>query len=791
MNKLRLIALVLVLCIAAGCTSKKEAAEKFFQSGLSFYNENQMEKARVEFLNAMQKDPQRADTYYYLGLIAKKEGDFPLVLENMNIAMLLDETNLDAKSNVAELFVFNKEFERANELADEMLVIDPNYHHALRIKAAVKVGEAQYDQAKVLLSQALAIEPNDAALYALNAVVEEKLGNYSAAVEHLSKAIATSDDKVQYLLFRSNMHRKLGNYQALEQDLRTLMDEKPKEERFIRSLAELLLEQGQEKKAMLMLRKFIRNNPEKTGTTLFYIGVLENKDKDKAMVELSAMIKNQPTLAALRFYRIKHLMKTGEEDEAISELQEINAGENFSENQRLDAGAMLADFYMGKGQKSEALGLIKTNLSVNPQHEKTLLLDAQNMIADKHYEHAVSNLRAVLRKNPSSEKALILLGHVYTQSGSDLLADDSYRQALNLNPSNLNAAMPVVEKLLESQDLERSDKVITAALARRPDDQRLLIFLAQIKILKKEWSSVERLAKRLKERGNLAYSLLLRGRVQQGLKAFQSAADLYLQTLEADPMLIPALQGLSASYLALSKKAELLAYLNDYQETHADTIVALMISAEVYKQSGEQQASVKQLEKALKIRPSWVKGYAMLAGQRIEIGDSSGAVATYRRGIADNNNDLSLRVLLATYYESIDEIENAATLYKRIIEEDPEHLLAINNYTSLLLDKFATEESYQEALALIEPLKASSEPYFMDTVGWALVKNKRYSEGERYLRLASENAGSVADIKYHLGVALKYLERKEEAKKWLGRASVLASEDSDLSRAIEYELNNI
>lgn len=791
MNKPCIFLLLLLPLLFSGCTSKEDAAEKYFLSGLSFYNNNEMEKARIEFLNAMQKNPQRADTYYYLGLIAKKEGDFPLVLENMNVAMLLDKTNLDAKANVAELYVFNTDFERANELADEILAIDPEYYDALRIKAAVRLGQKKYNEAKILLTHALKTRPRDATLHALNAVVEEALGNLREAVTHLDKAIASSEDKVQYLLFRSNIHRELNDFSALETDLRSLMKEKPKEETFIRSLAELLFEQGKEKKAMLLLRQFLRANPEKTSTSLFYVGALARKNKEKAMEELLTMIEARPTVSELRFYRIKWLMKEGQEEQAQNELKQIADDGRYDENQRLNARAILAEIFMAKGLREEAIALIDTNVSINPQHEKTLLLNAQNMLDGKHYEHAVSSLRTVLRNNPGSEKGLILLGHVYTQSGSELLADDSYRQALNLNPSNLGAAIPVVNSLLASQDLERSDKIITAALARRPKDQQLQIFLAQIKIMKKEWARVTVLSERLSEGGNLAYSLLLKGRVHQGLGDFDQAAEKYRKSLDLDYTLVPSLQGLAASYVALSKEPELLKYLESYQRLHPDTIVAYTVSAAIHKQLGEIEASINLLGQALKVKPSWVKGYAILAGQQNELGDKDGAIETYKSGIKNNDNDISLRVLLATYYESIKDLERSVALYNSIIEEQPENLLAINNYVILLLDKISTDDSIEQALRLAEPLKESSEPYFMDTVGWALVKNKRFTEGERYLRLASESADSIADIKYHLGVALKYLDRTEEAKKWLNRAAALSSNDIELSKLIERELDSL
>ena len=69
---MRMVIAMLVVVLAA-CGNPEEKKMKFFDRGKSLYEQEEYTKARLEFKNALQIDPNFAEGYYWLGMIHQKK----------------------------------------------------------------------------------------------------------------------------------------------------------------------------------------------------------------------------------------------------------------------------------------------------------------------------------------------------------------------------------------------------------------------------------------------------------------------------------------------------------------------------------------------------------------------------------------------------------------------------------------------------------------------------------------------------------------------------------------------
>lgn len=781
--------------LISGCTSKEEAAKKFYARGQKFYAQGEMGKARIEFLNAIQQLPQYAQAYYALGLLAKDSNDIPLVFENMSIAMRLDENNIDARINVAQLLVYSQRFDEALELTEEIFALKANHIEGLRIKVAALIGQKEFTKANDFIDEALRLNPQDDAIYTLKAVLAKDGGEPREALLHLNRALELSKNNTQYLLLRASLHRELKDNQALEKDYRSLIEISPEQAQYSYDLSQFLVIQKRYGEAEEVLRLLIKKQPNDIVAKQRLIETILVFDQQRARQTLDNMIVDNPEAVSLLFFKAKLFLVDKKVDQALALLGKLSSSE-YDEPIRLQAHVSSAEVHIYRGEVDKALTLLHDNLKIDPQHEQSLLLIANNALNNRDFNTAIAHLRNVLRNNPSSEPGLVLLGHVYLQNGSELLADDSFRQVLELNPGNIDAAMPVARALMSNQDLERSDNIISSALARNPKEVKLIALLAQIKLSKKEWPAVLILAERLqifsdkKALGHNAYVHYLRGRVYLGQSNFSLAIDEFKQALSIQPELTLALQGMVSSYIALGDENALLEYLNVLQTQHSDLIPVYLMSAQVLKQQGHVSKAEEKINQALTNRPDWVKGYSILADYQKELVKEEAIPVIYKKGLELNPNNTYLQIRLASHYESSGAYDLAADIFKNILQHSPDNLLAINNYSALLLDKIATKESMVLALELSEVFKNSNEPLFVDTYGWALAKNGQFVEAEKYLRKASEQITTVPEIYYHLGFALKYLGRTQESNAIFKRALKKVGDREELEAIIKREMIN-
>lgn len=72
----RVIAVCLMLAVLAACGGAKEREAKYMERGRALFEQGDLVKARLEFRNVLQVNPDAVDAQYYLGLIAEQEGEW-------------------------------------------------------------------------------------------------------------------------------------------------------------------------------------------------------------------------------------------------------------------------------------------------------------------------------------------------------------------------------------------------------------------------------------------------------------------------------------------------------------------------------------------------------------------------------------------------------------------------------------------------------------------------------------------------------------------------------------------
>ncbi len=784
----RAVLWAVILLGTYACTSKEEAAQEFYRRGMALYEQHEFEKSRVEFLNAIQKDPKLASAYYQIGLISQRDGNVAVVFEMMTKSLKLDPLNLDAKKTVAQLFVFGKKFKDALDLAEEITEKYPNDFDGHQIRAAALIGLKQLSEAEKSINFADTIKKNEVSLFGLRAIVAREKGDLTLALEYLDKAIEIGQDKKQYLILRSKIHRDTQNTEALILDLYALTEVDPSEAQYPYALAKILVREKRVSEAEQVLTKVVTDQPNNLKAKQLLVDTILLYDDKRARRLLDRYIDEFPGANELKFNSIRMLLKRNQRKLAKFQLNNLAASPD-PKNNHLKARALLAELLLSEGDRQAALKLLFKNLKENSQHEETHLVKAKYDLDNLDYELAIGSLRIVLMNNPDSEVGLVLLGRTYIESGSDLLADDSFRQVLQVNPANAEAAIPVVRTLIESQDLERSDKIIARVLDSSPYDSKLLMFYTQIKLLRRDWVGAKIVVDRLESIGKAgAYVAFLRGRISQGEGLCGEALGFYTAALDWNPKILPALEGLLTCYLAESKESELLSYLESYKRSNPDLVYGYSATAQVHQGNQRFDLAITELESALGLQPEWLQGYARVAGLKNELNDTVGAIAVFKRGIRQKPNTPYLKVILAAYYESLNLIDSAAALYEEVVRDHPDNLIAANNYAALLLARMSSPENYKRAMVLAEQFKRSDQPMFMDTYGWALVKNSELAAGEAVLRLAAEQAPQLIEIQYHFAIVLKLLGRVEEARVIVKKAQRRGNLSAKMSLLLTEEL---
>jgi tetratricopeptide (TPR) repeat protein len=160
---------------------------------------------------------------------------------------------------------------------------------------------------------------------------------------------------------------------------------------------------------------------------------------------------------------------------------------------------------------------------------------------------------------------------------------------------------------------------------------------------------------------------------------------------------------------------------------------------------------------------------ARLADAWTRLGNHKRAVATLESARARLSEHLGLAFSLAAAYEKARDYDKAEKTFRAIIAADPEHDGALNYLGYMLADrgkKLSEALSLIERALVIEPDNAA----YLDSLGWAYFKLKRYGEAVGPLERAAAGAAESSVIQEHLGDAYFQLKRYADAARAFDRA---------------------
>jgi tetratricopeptide (TPR) repeat protein len=139
----------------------------------------------------------------------------------------------------------------------------------------------------------------------------------------------------------------------------------------------------------------------------------------------------------------------------------------------------------------------------------------------------------------------------------------------------------------------------------------------------------------------------------------------------------------------------------------------------------------------------------------------------------DSTKISDLEILEATSYflASARRFEDAIFIGEMLLTKAPENAIYNNNLAMSYADA-NKEPGRAHMLAVKANHLSPNNPGYMDTLGWALARLKRYKEAEKTLtqsldKAKKEGLKNLSEIYYHLGVVYKDTDRPDKAKQYL------------------------
>jgi cellulose synthase operon protein C len=791
-NNVLNVGLSVVLCLAlAGCSTPEEKAKKYYDKGIELLESNP-EKAKLEFQNALQIKRNMTPAIYGLALAAEKQADWKACFAMLNKVIQEDPAHVDANVKIGQLYLAAGNLEQAQKFLDKSKTLAPTNINVMLLDAAMDLKNKHFSDAVLKANAVLKQDNKSKEALMILATERFQARDLTKSLEYLDRGLAIEEKNLSMQMFKVEVLKTKGDYSAAVSAYQKAIASYPENYMLRTALAQYYFDNNKKNEAETELKIVMDKQPTLVQPKLDYLKlVAATKGEMEARLALESMVKNNPQDFDLSFYLVDYYDRKAEKEASNSLLKQIivSAGDK---PEGLKAKIKVAYRMLQLGKKEEANKLIDEVLSADKGQEEALLLKASIQMDEANFDSATVTLRTLLRDKPESTQGLFMLAKNYELSGSTALADENYVQAMAISKDAPNISIPFAQSLFKRKENTRAEKVLEDSLKRNPTNADVIKFLAQLKITNGDLAGAQELAQHMTGTANENLSNLIEGAVLLKKNDVAGSLGAFKKAHEAAPKDMQAILAVVNTYVSQKKFTEAQQFLGEVLSKDTGNYGVKLLLAQVDALSGNTEKSFQSYENAIADNPNNIKAYQALATGYFKAQQPEKAVDVIQRGLKALPNSFDLKMMLAEVRMATKSYAEAINVYDDLYKTNPDSMIALNNYVSVVADYETDKDKMNHAYDLAQKLKKANAAQFLDTLGWVSYRVGKYDEAIEYLKAAEVKAPNYAVFQYHLGKVYLASGDKAKAKVCLEKALQLTQgQNFDYSVEIKELLKSV
>ena len=773
--------IVCILCcflFLNACTNKEEKFKSYVSQAKNFLQKNELDKARIQLLNALKLNPNNSEVYYYLGEICLRKGDIRAAISNYLQAVRIDPKNTKANVRIGELLLKGGRYNDAKNFLQRAYKQRPEDLNIGKLYSWCLIGLKNNEEAEKVLAHLYKINPTDPEILILLGDLQlVKYNDSKKAEKYFIKAVKS--DKAVFKNYYPLFTLYLKNKRLSDAEKVLLDGEKrfPDDPEVNIALSNYYLQLKKAKDAILQLKKAIKKDPK---NPLYYkmlsiIYTFQYKDLKKAENSLKEAIDkcSDNPAAYINLATFYLSLKNGKKAEHILK-EAMKKFPNYTIPMRI-----LAQYYYEIKDIKKAEELYKKLLAKNRNDPLARLIKAKILLLKGKVNEAEEILIKLLKDMPNFDEAYFTKAILDSTQGRLNLAKEEVTKALEINPNHIKANLLMSEILIRESNYQEAKNYLEKAKKLSPTDVRIYINLGRIALLEKKYQEAEKNFTKVKElipKNFVGYMYLANTYLRE--KKFDKALKEYRKVLQLNPYASDAISKIALIYLIKKENQRAINFCQDLLKNNKNK----KIRAYIYYTLGKIYMIQKQYEeartafnKAIYENPNLMLPYLQLANLAIMNKDIDSAISYYHTLEKKAPENISVLMMLGVLYNKKNDIEHAKKYYEKCLKIKKDFAPAANNLAWLMAEY---GENLDKALSLaqIAKEKMPDDPYVSDTLGWIYVKKNAILSGISQLEDAHKALLNNPTVTYHLAYAYYKNGEFKKAKKLL--ESIVKSENN-------------
>ncbi len=766
LRKRHYVLLFAALLGPVACVNQADREAYYMNLAKAEIEKNQPDSAIELLSNVLQINGANYEAYYKLGQIHESRQQYRSAIENYTRALEQKPNFAPAKTHLARMHLMPGQAPKGMEKAAAILKSAPNDLSAKTVMAEVtartgNLGKAIADLETARKNGAVSLD-----LYKELSSLYLRQANLSQAEQMLIESLQHFPQSPVLHAYLAQAYLQGDNPLKAEAPLQAVITLEPEDFAHQAKLASYYVTMGQEQKAEDLLRKSLQSNANDIKRVLALKEfLLRYRSPESAEAELQGHIQASPKAYAVRFALADLYEETDLQEKAERIYQDIIA-QNFSEAENEKAHNRLAKMYAGLGKASAAKTHVSEALKFSRDSTDALVTRGKLALEAGDWERAVVDFRTCLKHQPSSLEYVGLLARAHMLNKQPGMARELLFQAAKNNQDNLPIRTLLAESLVQMRDYKTALEEVHEQIKTFPFDTKPRRLLEDILLAKRTLPGADVVSSNAEGAMPSAAIPVYRQASQYLMdKKYSEASGEYQKALRMAPTAIEPLIGLVDAYLALGRPDMALTKVKAQFHIDSPTLhQAYYLLGQIYAGQNNQTEAVRAYRRALDINASWEAPYLALAQIFQTQGDNKQAQSILERGAKIVPQSQTIMLHLAIMLEANRSYDRAIAMYERLLQDYPDLDAAANNVAVLLLERRGDKTSLERALNLARRFQHAKQPAYLDTLGWALVKNQQSNRGLPYLEKALVAEPEAASYHYHAGVAYIAIGNKEQAK---------------------------
>ena len=601
-------------------------------------------------------------------------------------------------------------------------------------KGKVYLEEGNLDKAKIEFKNVIQIDPKYAEAYYYMARVEELSKNLPKSLSHYKKAIELNKGFTDAKVKLSKIYVIAGTEELInsaEKLLSEVKAEQPNntEAEFIE--ATIKYKKGKKIEATKDLEIVLGKDPSLVeGISLLASIYVANGDEEKAIKLLKKTVDSNTGNVTLRITLAKLLAKHRKYIEAESYLKQAVA----IKPEKYSLQVALASFYASSGQVDKAEKVLKKGISQKENDAQRYLVLIEMLASRKGVKYAEDELLKAIKDKPDlielkfsqarfyekiakPEKAKRVLEKIILENGLDVNGVKARNILSNIllkegdksgakkyvdevvaeYPNNNDATLIGSKLALMNKDIDTAINGFRTILKNDPKNVEAAMLLARAHVLNDEDILAENVLKKaiednpLNEKSHVNYAayLISKKRMNDALSVSEKALAYFRESYDLMRVKLKALSG------NIERSEEIAFLLNKMESKFPDKADVNILKGKFLLSKGKVQRAIEEFKKAYEKAQNKFIPLELLTKAYVYNKQRDKAFRYLGELLRSEPNNASVLQVLGQLYLSEKNYSDARMQFKKAINSNADWLLP---YTSIA-NSYLMEKNYKEAIA--------------------------------------------------------------------------------------------